>query len=150
MGRSCCEKVASWAPLALRVGLGVIFLFHGAQKVLGLFNGPGLEQTVEMFSGMGHSKAVALAVSFGELLGGAAVLFGFLTRAAGLGLAAIMVGAIVTVHGENGFEAPTGFEYNFALVSMGLALVLTGGGRMSIDGMLFRKREPANPPPAAK
>lgn len=149
MGRNCCEKAAAWAPLALRVGLGVIFLFHGAQKVLGLFDGPGLEQTIEMFSGMGHPKAVALAVAFGELLGGAAVLFGFLTRPAALGLAAIMVGAIVTVHGQNGFEAPAGFEYNFALTAMSVALVLTGGGRMSLDAMIFRKRDPTPTKPPA-
>ncbi len=30
-----CEKLKAWAPLFLRIGLGIIFLYHGISKVFG-------------------------------------------------------------------------------------------------------------------
>ena len=75
-------------------------------------------------------------VGWGELLGGIAMLIGFLTRLAAVGLAVIMVGAIAFVHGKNGFsgspEAP-GYEYNVVLLGDCIVLLLTGGGTLAAD-----------------
>jgi uncharacterized membrane protein YphA (DoxX/SURF4 family) len=97
---------------------------------------------------------VQFLVAWGELLGGAAMLLGFLTRWAALGLVIIQIGAIATVTYGKGFSAGggAGYEYNVALIGMCLALMLTGGGRLSVDQLLFaRRRAPAQqpaPPPA--
>jgi uncharacterized membrane protein YphA (DoxX/SURF4 family) len=88
-------------------------------------------------------------VAWGELLGGIAMLLGFLTRWAGLGLVIIQIGAIATVTFAKGFSAGggangAGYEYNLALIGMCLALMLTGGGTLSFDRLLFaRRRTPA-------
>jgi putative oxidoreductase len=90
---------------------------------------------------------VQLAVAWGELVGGLALLLGFLTRIAAAGLAIIMIGAIATVTGENGFpllnEAGKwngGFEYNFALLVLCAGAMLAGGGPLAVDRLLFAPR----------
>ena len=85
--------------------------------------------------------AAQIAIAWGELLGGFALLFGILTRLAAVGLLIIQVGAILTVTAARGFSfaAGGGFEYNIALIAMCVALVLTGGGAFSVDAMVFRR-----------
>jgi putative oxidoreductase len=74
------------------------------------------------------------------LLGGIAMLLGFLTRVAALGLAVIMVGAIATVHWPNGFDiVKHGWEYNYLIIIVCAALVLLGGGTAAVD-RVFRLR----------
>ena len=88
------DKLARYAlaPLVLRLGLAVVFIFHGMQKVrAGDSWGTGWNPEMP--------GAMQAAVAWGELLGGLAMALGFLTRLAALGLIAIMVGAIVTVQG---------------------------------------------------
>ncbi len=99
--------------------------------------------------------AAQLAVAWGELLGGLALLLGILTRLAAVGLIAIQAGAIWTVTAAVGFspEHGGGYEYNVALIAMCLALVLTGGGSLAVDALLRRRRQaqrqPAPPAAAA-
>src|SRR5688572_15316725 len=71
----------------LRVTLGVIFFAHGGQKVMGWFGGPGLDQTVQGFSGMGIPAPLGYLAAFTELLGGAALILGVFSRIAAVGLA---------------------------------------------------------------
>jgi len=83
------------------------------------------------------------AVAWGELLGGIAMLFGFLTRLAALGLVIIQIGAIATVTAFKGFyqEAGGGYEFNLVLVAACLSLLLMGGGMLSIDHWFASRRE---------
>src|SRR2546421_12531213 len=85
------------APLILRAGLAVIFIYHGLGKVN---EGTGWGTN---WAGNTQPVAVQLAVGWGELIGGIAVALGLLTRLAVLGLATIMTGAIITIHGQHGF-----------------------------------------------
>lgn len=120
----CREKLKPWAPLFLRIGLGVIFLYHGIGKVFG--EGTGLGSS---WNPSGMPAVAQVMVSWGEFLCGAAVLLGFLTEIASLGIIIIMLGAIILVHGKNGFNMMNhGFEYNYALIMMALALIAAGPG----------------------
>lgn len=118
--------------LLLRLAVGVIFAAHGSQKMFGAFDGMGLEKTVAMLgSPLGYLVAV------GEFFGGLGLIFGFLTRFSAAALIVIMIGAIVNVHGPNGFFLDKhGFEYNIALIGLLLPIFICGPGTISI-GRLF-------------
>jgi putative oxidoreductase len=135
----------SWAITLIRVTLGVIMFAHGSQKVLGWFGGHGLKGTTGYFVSIGIPLPVAYLVCFTEFLGGTALVLGLLTRLAALGVALVMVGAVVKVHLPNGFfmnweltpGKGHGFETNLALLAMALACVIAGGGALSIDRILI-------------
>ena len=147
------KKMPEWkdeALLVLRVVLGVIFIMHGSQKVLGFFGGPGLPATVQFFqSKLGIPPFLGYTVAFTEFFGGIALILGLFTRLAALGIGTNMAVAVAKVHLANGFflnwfcqgGRGHGFEYNLALIAMALALVLAGGGNYSLDAK-FCKCEP--------
>ena len=132
--------------LIVRVVLGVIFFAHSAQKVLGWYDGPGLQKTVGYFTSMGMPAPLAYLVCFIEFLSGIGLVVGFLARLCGLGVAVVMIGAMATVHWQHGFFLNIelkpgkghGIEYNLALLAMGLAVLISGAGALSIDGLLVR------------
>ena len=130
--------------LLLRLGLGIIFMAHGSQKLFAAFGGPGLDGTIRMFGGMGIPAPLAIVAACTEFFGGLGVLLGIMARTAGLGLAFVMLVAVMKVHIHNGFflamgpGQPNGFEYNLALGAMGLCLLLTGPGRFALGGDMER------------
>lgn len=136
-----------WTPVVLRLALGLVMFPHGAQKVLGWFGGYGFEGTMGFFTGTLHIPAVfaflAIAAEFG---GSLLLLAGAATRVAALGIGVTMIVAALKVHVANGFfmnwygnQAGEGFEYHILAAAIALALVITGGGKASVDEVLTRK-----------
>lgn len=133
------------SPLLLRVALGLVMFPHGAQKVLGWFGGHGLEGTLGFLTqNMGLPTVIALMVIAGEFLGSLALVTGTLTRLGAAGIFAIMTGAVATVHWQNGFfmnwsgqQAGEGFEFHLLALGMATALMITGGGKFSVDRWLY-------------
>jgi len=121
----------------LRVVLGVTFILHGGQKLF-VFGFAGVSGA---FAQMGIPAPGLLGpfVAFVEFFGGIAILLGLLTRLAALGIGATMVVAILTVHLENGFFAPTGFEFPLSLLASAIALVITGAGDFSLDALIGKR-----------
>ncbi len=140
---SLVTPYADYGPLAARLALGIIFVAHGAQKLFGWFGGPGLRATNQLFGQLGVRPGAFWGTLVGgvEFFGGACVLLGLVTREAALALALVMIGAIWLVHWPHGFfldhTGPRhGIEFNVALLGLALALVLTGGGALALDGWL--------------
>jgi putative oxidoreductase len=125
----------------LRVIVGTIFLAHGAQKLF-VFGIPGL---IEGFGSMGVPLAsvAAPAVALVEFLGGIALIVGLFTPLVALGLAAVMLGAMLMVHLPAGFFAPNGVEFVLSLFAAAVALALVGPGAWSLDAVLARRRSAA-------
>jgi putative oxidoreductase len=122
----------SWAGLILRVGLGCVIFAHGAQKLLGWFGGNGFEGTMGFFTQtMGLPWVVAFLVIIGESLGSLGLIAGFLTRFTAASFVVIMIGAIATVHWQG-----EGFEYHLLVIAMSAALVVSGGGKWALDGLI--------------
>ncbi len=126
----------SFAPLALRLPVAIIFMAHGAQKLFGWFGGHGLEGTGQWMASIGLEPGYLMALGAGsaEFLGGLALLIGLLTRPAAVALAFTMIVAIVTVHLDNGlFMSNNGYEFGLALLAASVSLAISGGGRFSTD-----------------
>ncbi|WP_437329534.1 DoxX family protein [Sorangium sp. So ce381] len=123
---------ASIGLLALRVVIGVAFMFHGWGKIQAPFSWmpPGAPVP-------GFLQALAALSEFG---GGLAWILGLLTPVASLGLAVTMAVA-VAMHVSQGdpFVSMSGHSYEAAAVYLGisLALLLVGPGRLSVDAAIF-------------
>lgn len=136
--------------LVVRVGLGIVLVAHGWQKV----SEGGLSGTADGFAAMGiplPTAAAAFAIAV-ELGGGIALVVGALTPVVGVLVALTMAGAWWYAHRDGGlFVAEGGFEYVAVLGLLALALAAVGPGRLSIDGVLGRHHEvggTADPAPA--
>ncbi|MDI9930636.1 DoxX family protein [Rhodococcus sp. IEGM 1354] len=120
--------------LVARIGLGVVFIAHGWQKL----NTYGLDGTAASFETMNIPVPTASAyfATFVELIGGGALVLGIFTPIAGLLLFVDMLGAAFLVHFENGvFATENGYELVVALGVGALMLAAFGAGRISIDGI---------------
>src|SRR5215471_10082470 len=83
----------------LRVGLGVVFFAHGAQKMLGWFGGNGYAATVSYFThGLGIPEAFAVLAILAEFFGGIGLILGLLSRIAAFGIAVNMFVALFLIH----------------------------------------------------
>ena len=123
----------------LRAVLGVTVSAHGAQKLFGWFDGPGLQG----FSGTLGSMKVrpanlwALVAAGGEFVGGILLALGLLNPIAGFLVAGSMLVAILLVHRPNGFwNSNRGIEFPLVILAAAVALTLVGFGPFSVDGAL--------------
>ncbi|MGS2718532.1 DoxX family protein [Eionea flava] len=132
-----------WASLALRLPAGIILAAHGAQKLFAWFGGYGLEGTGQFMASQGLEPGFLMALLAGsaEFFGGLALIIGLLVRPAAAVLAFTMFIAGAVVHGSSGlFLSNGGFEFALALFSMTVALVLLGGGKLSLDQWLVTRK----------
>lgn len=146
---------SSYAAIPLRIGLGAIFAVHGAQKLFGWFGGSGLESTADFLASHGLTPGPLWAVGagVGELAGGVALLLGFLTRWAAIGLAVRTLVALVTVYAPAGFQAAQGgVEFPLALLAGLLTLTCTGAQHYALDAQVraLESVSPAMEPPVRK
>jgi putative oxidoreductase len=135
----------SFAPLFLRLALGLMMFPHGAQKLLGWFGGYGFTGTMGYFTGtVGVPWAVGALVILGEFFGSLMLISGLGTRFAAASLVVIMLGAAWQLRG-NGFfmnwfgqQKGEGIELFLLAIGIAVALVFTGGGKWSLDALLAR------------
>ena len=130
------------STVPLRVGAGVIFMAHGAQKLFGWFGGYGLEGTGGWMESIGLAPGYLMALMAGsaEFFGGLLLVLGLLVRPSAAVLAITMLVAIFAVHFENGlFMANNGYEFGLSLLIISAALAIRGAGSFSIDRVLQQR-----------
>jgi len=128
----------TWATVPLRLAMGVAFVGHGLQKVLGSFGGPGLKQFSSFPAPFSFMRPAALwmgAAAFAELIGGLLIVLGLFTRLGAFLIVCVMLTAIFGVLWPK-FFAPEGMELALAFLGMALALLILGGGQLSVDRMI--------------
>ena len=131
------------AQLFIRLALGVVMFPHGAQKVLGWFGGPGIHKTIQTFGGMGFPMWSVIALVTVETLGALLLIAGFLTRLWAVGIGVALSICMSMVHIQHGFfmnwfgqQKGEGYEYHILALGICLALLIRGGGMLSVDRAL--------------
>ena len=134
----------TWFTVPIRLALAAVMIAHGAQKVLGSFNGSGFKTFIAGNTPFGFMRPAWLwlaAAALSELVGGLLIGLGFLTRVGAFLVACTMLTAVAGVHWSGGFFASNrGYEYPLSLLAMAIALLIAGGGQASIDRALSRGR----------
>ncbi|RSN43199.1 DoxX family protein, partial [Actinomadura sp. WAC 06369] len=131
------------AAVLARIGVGVVFMAHGWQKIEA-----GVTATGESFDALGVPLPTAAAVyaAFVELLGGAALIAGLALPVTGALLFIDMLGAFLFVHADQGLfmvdgdRAQNGYELVVALGMAALLLAAGAGGRLTLDAWIVRRR----------
>jgi putative oxidoreductase len=135
---------ADLALVAVRIALAWIFIWYGAGKLFGSFNGPGLHQTALYFSNAAHLHPGGFFAVLGGVIefgGGVLLILGLGARLAGLALFGDMVMAMITVTWVNGINSESltpGYDLNVALAVLALVVAVFGAGRFSIDALAER------------
>ncbi|HXG96586.1 MAG TPA: DoxX family protein [Gemmatimonadales bacterium] len=126
------SRLAPYGALTLRIALGVMYLAHSVVLKLLTFGLPG---TAGFFSKVGLPEWLAYMTFAAEAVGGVLLVLGIWTRWVAIGLVLPVAGAIIWVHGANGwvFTAPGGgWEYPAFLIAASVALALLGDGAYTV------------------
>jgi putative oxidoreductase len=135
------------ATMVIRVALGAVFFPHGMQKLFGWFGGYGFTGSMGFFTSNLHIPALfAFLAVMAEGLGSLGLITGLLTRVAAFGVGVNMVVAVYMLHWQNGFfmnwfgnQKGEGFEFHLLVIGMAIALMIKGGGALSVDRALSDK-----------
>jgi len=138
------EKLMPLSLLGLRLALGVIFFYHGYQK---LVEGPADVRAAFVPLGLPPFSFYVLGTL--ELFGGILLVLGLLTRVAALLLAMEMGLVLARVDvPRGGIYAVNSYELTLALCAGAFALVTTGAGLLSLDAATFERPAKRRPKPA--
>ena len=122
--------------LLLRVVQGALLAGHGAQKLFGWFNGPGLQGTsgfMEML-GLRPGRPWAVLAGLSEFGGGVLTVLGLLNPLGPIGIIASMIMATVKAHrGKPIWATEGGAELPVTNTAAALALIFSGSGKYSLD-----------------
>lgn len=116
----------------IRLAIGSVFILHAFGK-LGNLSG-----TVGFFERLDLAPAFAYIVLWVEMAGGLALIVGLFTKIAGVALAVVMLSAIAFVRIRSGFIG--GYEFEFVVMVVCLALAYTGSGRIALHRLGELKR----------
>lgn len=167
MSSALQTRLRSFAPIPLRLLLGLAFIYHGYPKV---FTAAGHDSFAGMLTGIGIplSGLAAYLIGAFELFGGMLLVLGVGVRAvAALGVVEMVVAA-VTVHMPAGFNflnvtgttpdgglefGMPGYEVNVLYIAGFLSLLISGAGRFSLPRASAKAEHPdgeQGPPEAAR
>ncbi len=127
------EKLTSFAPLTIRMMMGIAFIIHGFPKL------GNIEGIQGYFAAVGIPPELALPLALLEVMGGIALLLGIATRIASILFIVEMIGAIIMVNASIGFIVGGGLELDLLLMSIAISLLISGPGKMSIERDILKR-----------
>lgn len=124
--------LGDYALTLLRIFYGAVFFVHGWPKI------KDLKQNAKNFEGMGFRPGSfwGTLAALLEFFGGIALVAGFYTQLVALALALEMIVAMFWKI-KQGQKFAFGYEFDMALVVIGLVLAASGGGLYALDNFLF-------------
>jgi putative oxidoreductase len=127
-------QLRGWGIAVLRVVTGYLFLASGVDKIL-------IYGTQEL--GDILPAAIAVAISLVELVCGAALVVGLLTRWVSIPLALLMLADLLVIHPPEAlFEQDHGYEYALLRLAASITLALTGSDKVALDNIVALRRRP--------
>lgn len=130
--------------IIIRLIVGAVFLSEGIQKFLfAELRGAGRFEKI----GLPSPEFLGSFVGFFEILSGALILFGLMTRLATVPTIVIMLVAITVTKSDvlinDGFWAMLhGSRTDWSMLLGSIFLIIKGGGKWSLDYMISNKAEP--------
>ena len=132
--------------LLVRFGVGLVFLFAGLGKII------GIDGTIGFFTGLfgaGLAPLLAWIVALTEFTGGLALLLGIMPRTFGVLLSFVMLVALISVQfpamigllgeGQAFYQAFSKIRLDLLLLLTTLAVALIGPGKYSLENYLKLK-----------
>ena len=135
------DRLTPFALTILRIGIGLILIPHGAQKLFGWFGGAGFTRFIQIFESVGYKPGAfwVTLVALTEFVGGILLVLGLFTRFAALALVIFMIVAVHFTSGKGFFWTAGGLEYSLLILLVGLVFLIRGGGEYSLDRKLGRE-----------
>ncbi|MBR9867427.1 MAG: DoxX family protein [Oceanospirillales bacterium] len=121
----------AYAATLLRIALGTMYLAHGLLKLL-VFTPEG---TAGFFSSLGLPGFFGPVTMALEIAGGVALILGVYARWVAVVLIPVLLGAVILVHGANGWgfgNQGGGWEYPVFLIAASVVQFLLGDGRYAV------------------
>ncbi|OZM74197.1 hypothetical protein CFN78_07120 [Amycolatopsis antarctica] len=132
--------------LLLRLVLGGTMLAHGAQKLFGAFDGPGIDGFAQALGTLGYTSQTTLLswiTALAEVGGGALLILGLFTPIGAAAILGVTANIVYVKYGSGFFNGPEqGYEYELLLGVVALALLFTGSGRVALDANTPWRRKP--------
>jgi putative oxidoreductase len=127
--------------LGTRLVVGGYLAVHGAQKLFGVFGGPGLTKAGAGFDGIGLTPGKQMAALAGatELGGGLLTAAGAADPAGPLAIIGAMTVASVTHRASGPLAANRGFELPLTNLAAAAGLLASGPGRLRLGPPLSRR-----------
>ena len=124
------EERARWAPVFVRLIIGVVAVAHGWPKLIDLAGFFGKIRDL----GIPLPEVFGTAAALSEFLGGLCLIVGLFTRQAAFFFACVMAVVVFRVQWKDGFfAADGGYEYPLVLLVASISLIVSGAGRLSLD-----------------
>jgi putative oxidoreductase len=125
----------------LRVGIGLILVPHGAQKLFGWFGGAGFVGFIKIFEDTGYKPGAFWTgvVGVTEFVGGLMLALGLFTRFWAAGVVIFMLNAVWITSARGFFWSSRGSEYSILILLVGLVFLVKGGGHLSIDSKMRKE-----------
>jgi putative oxidoreductase len=129
--------------LLSRLTIGIVLFPHGAQKLLGWWNGYGYDGTMHYFTHIvGIPYEVGFLVIMIEFFGPILLVLGLWTRVAAAAIMVVMIGVIISVQHQYFFmdwfrnQQGEGMEFFFLMIGLCLVSILNGGGKFAATKLL--------------
>jgi putative oxidoreductase len=125
----------------LRVGLGVILMAHGAQKLFGWFGGMGLTANAGLFDRLGYHPGMFWGTLVGctEFFGGILLVIGLFVRPAAFAVVIFMIFSIHFTSKAGFFWTKGGMEYSILILLVAAVFAVRGGGQCALDNKMSKE-----------
>jgi len=135
------DKLMPFALPILRIGIGLILIPHGAQKLFGWFGGAGFTRFIQIFESIGYKPGAlwVTLVALTEFVGGILLALGLFTRFAAFAVVIFMIVAVHYTSAKGFFWTQQGLEFSLLIGLVALVFLIRGGGDYSLDRKLGRE-----------